>query len=330
MIKLFDNLCPCALHVRASLQLNNKRSWSGWQRAAGLGAEKPVSEPTHTDKFGVTMIDNMQEFETMIGQDLYELKSELRLSLNAQAELDEFLAEHSTHLSEDFLSELTEDLQQAIDKLDESIVERLMHMNDHSYSQHDQYEYEYDNARPDAYYPEFVSDVRGWGRDNKAFVNTAYRRNSRSEFKRTSGPEKRIILTEIGSFDLTLTSKTAAAWMRVTRPVRNGVPHIQVGAVSINLSNGQLKCGVYDCDWKKQLTHIDPQVLQLAQITSTEDELPEFDREWAEYQLLKILEHLGTHSHRYPNSPFHKFMAEPKRYRDGMAEKFETRKAVTQ
>ena len=47
------------------------------------------------------MIDNMQDFETMIGQDLYELKSELRLSLNAQAELDEFLEEHAAHLSEE-------------------------------------------------------------------------------------------------------------------------------------------------------------------------------------------------------------------------------------
>jgi hypothetical protein len=112
---------------------------------------------------------------------------------------------------------------------------------------------------------------------------------SRDVWDRTTGVEHdTIVLTEYGIFNPMSTSRAHAAWMRVRRVKRHGVEWLTIGSIQINMSNGEFYCGVSRCEFAHRLTD-------------------QCSREHMEYQVMLLLQHLGTHAPKgdraYPYVP---------------------------
>lgn len=144
-----------------------------------------------------------------------------------------------------------------------------------------------------------------WGKGNQdshapVFVKSAnpIGKTNRDMWKRTTKNDNRdlYVLCDYGNFSLDQTKKYHASLFKVKTNIRrvSGVatPFLSVGAVQINMRTGVAECGLSGCNMKAQLLHTNPEALALSKITGY---APEPDREYQEYQILKILEHLGTH-----------------------------------
>lgn len=154
-----------------------------------------------------------------------------------------------------------------------------------------------------------------WGKGNQdshapVFVKSAnpIGKTNRDMWRRTTKHENRdlYVLCDYGNFSLDQTKKYHASLFKVKTNIRrvSGVatPFLSVGSVQINMRTGIAECGLSGCNMKAQLMY--------APVDSDDPSKP--DREYQEYQVLKILEHLGTHD---KNGWLGKIL-EVKRYRD--------------
>lgn len=126
---------------------------------------------------------------------------------------------------------------------------------------------------------------------------------SREVYNRSTPGEKTVqfLITEIGYFDLALTEKVHSQWLQVSPLTIKGRPVLRVGMLMVDLECGSVKCNVYRCKAEFQLSH-------------KVDDDGNWDREWAEYQVLRMFAHLGTHDH--PKNPWPKFKVLPSPFRD--------------
>ena len=101
--------------------------------------------------------------------------------------------------------------------------------------------------------------------------------SSRDIWDRTSGlNDETVVLTEYGMFNPASTARAHAAWMRVRRIKRHDVEWLSIGSVQVNLYKHDAYCGAHNCKWTMDMNAA--------------------DREEAEYLILMILQHLGTHA----------------------------------
>jgi hypothetical protein len=126
----------------------------------------------------------------------------------------------------------------------------------------------------------FRDDVVGraptqWATEEKAMADARWKNSSESKHIR--------LLTEWGNFDFGVTDRASRATLRVRTQTRKGVPHLGVGAVWVNMNTGSVKCWVNGCKFARRLRY-------------NPDGTDEFDREYAEFQVLSILQHLGDHT----------------------------------
>lgn len=128
--------------------------------------------------------------------------------------------------------------------------------------------------------------------------------NSREIWQRTNRNQqvKQYNLSDYGTFSLSVTANNAASMLRVRR-IKD---QLSVGGILINLTTGVCKCHVSGCNWRRQLRWI--------------------DREYAEYQVLCILAHLGEHTMKNPKNYMNPIL-EVKRFRDSDNYKLKTWKA---
>lgn len=155
---------------------------------------------------------------------------------------------------------------------------------------------------------EFVRDV--WGLDSVMFYTESRQtQTSRAEWKRvTEGESTQLrLLTEYGNFDFGLTAKAGRAKLRVRTQVRKGTPYLSIGAVQINMLTGKVACGVVGCKHVGQLSNKPDR-------NDPTEQKP--DREWQEYQILRIIAHLGTHDLKSATKAFPVFLDAVKEFRD--------------
>ena len=137
-------------------------------------------------------------------------------------------------------------------------------------------------------------------------------RTSREEWRRVTEDNYRLrMLVEYGNFDIAVTEKTARAWLRVRTAVRKGVPYLAVGAIQIDMTNGLAQCGVVGCNHKGWLTVKDDG-------SSVEK------KQWLEFQVLRLIMHLGDHDLGSKTKQFPVFMHVVSPVRDSAAQKLAT------
>jgi hypothetical protein len=210
----------------------------------------------------------------------------------------------------DELSQWIDDCRHSVRLIDAALTDPLR-LDDPN---NDPYEYEPNiNADPSTFDAGY--DRRdAWGKGNKnfnaVFVSSAnpLGKTSRDMWKRTTKNDTSdlYVLCDYGNFSLDQTKKYHESLFKVKTNIRrvSGVatPFLSVGCIQINMRNGIAECGLSGCTMKTQLLH--------APVDSPVG--VENDREYQEYQILKILEHLGTHD---KNGWLGK-ITEVKRYRD--------------
>jgi hypothetical protein len=147
-----------------------------------------------------------------------------------------------------------------------------------------------------------------WGIDRPEFIqpkpefDSEY--SSRGIWKRTKGHTTHTYgLTEWGTFSFDVTKRFAHSLLRVDWHMLHGKPYLRVGGVDISLLSGKCICRVSGCDWKRTLRY------------NPDSESTEFDREYAEFQVLSILQHLGEHTLKNPKNYWTPIL-EVKRFRD--------------
>lgn len=168
----------------------------------------------------------------------------------------------------------------------------------------------------DYYSPrQFRQDV--WGIGSPKWVidsnlgNSRHGNESRKVWNRATQEDTNLrIVCDYGNFDIELTKRNARAMLRVRTVVRKGIPYLNIGGVTINMLNGHTKCGVSGCKTEGWMTY-----------APTPNSEP--DKEWMEYQVLRVLAHLGDHYNGGSNY-FNKILA-VKRHRDTDAMKFGSR-----
>lgn len=260
----------------------------------------------------------MQEISNILGMEQHEFVYELSQDLDPIQAFNTFLSEVG---EEDLLrfEEEWEAIRQQLETRNATLQERLSTVDRWTEIQPER-----DTIRPDSYYPELKRDaanIRGT-QDITEWVNTQESRSSReiraridnaylkslSHDERAKRYHKKIML-EYGTFDIAITESTHKAWLQVRRDLYHNT--LKVGMILINMSNGEAHCKVYRCDHKFQLSSKSPSpTIQ--------------DREWQEYQVLRIFEHLGTHN----NPAWPKFTQHTNPNRDTPQEKLASRSSV--
>jgi hypothetical protein len=127
--------------------------------------------------------------------------------------------------------------------------------------------------------------------------------SSRNIWKRTKGHTKHTYsLSEWGHFSFDVSKKYSESLLRVTYHRKFDKPYLRVGGVDISLLSGTVVCHVSGCKFKRRLQY-------------NAEGGTEFDREYAEYQILSILAHLGEHTLKNPRNYWTPIL-EIKRFRD--------------
>lgn len=213
--------------------------------------------------------------------------------------------------------EFNERIEEFLDTVDASLVspERIAKDTDKWYSE----------PELESYYSprQFRQDV--WGKGSPVWVvdsSTSHLggrlgNTSRDIWKRATKDQSKDIriLCDYGNFSLEITNNLHKAFYKVRTSVRKGIPVLGIGPVEVNMNTGQVACRVSGCNHRGQLTY------------SADSEV-EADREWMEYQVLRILAHIGWHNNRFPkthtkdgrSTHFPKIL-ETKRHRDSDDEK---------
>ena len=257
-------------------------------------SKNPWTETSELDNF-------LQE---MIGCGEREFFQYVRIENDPWATIEEVLAELDSTIdgAEDF-KQRCEDF---MEHLDESLITQLMDQNrDDEIDPEPKYDYKYSNRQ-------FNQDK--WGIDPTMFVKD-YHSNSRKEWRRSTGTDEHLrMLTEWGNFSFDITEKNAKAKMRVHTNVRQGVPFLSVGSVNINMHTGVAKCYASGCKFSGQLRYND-------------EGTKHFDKEYAEFQVMRILQHLGDHTLKNPNNYWTPII-HVKRFRDDETYKWATRAGV--
>lgn len=241
-----------------------------------------TTQTTNTSKFQET-------FEETFKVSPLQFIAEFRTVNNPEQQLEEAIQEFLgvNEDDEDFQDELTEWIEAAnnsIQDYQQTLMEK--HTISNRWDELD--------LTPDSK-PNKLSNYT----DTKFTIDATVQHNSQSQpissrdiWDRTSGHNtKTIVLTEYGVFDKNLTDRTMWRWLNVNKVQRNGVEWITFGSIQINMSNGEFYCGVNKCEFAHQLMHSNRQVM--------------------EYQILRLLEHLGTHSQKNLVYPYPKFLKTP-------------------
>lgn len=252
-----------------------------------------------------------EQFEEIVMESTFSVFSFARTLEDPWAYMKSVL-EDIKHLEEQFEDEYTEFVDRANEWLD--ILDSAFTSNErqdiHSRWDEDDPEYSPVGQTFDrGYNPrQRVRDV--WDMDSPVFATEVHNKSSRKIWQRTTKNDSNAlrILCDYGNFDMGATEKYGRALLRIRTVTRNvkGVPtpFLSVGAVQINMRTGFVKCGVYGCNHEGQLTYTENSIVK-----------PGFDKEWAEYQVLRIFAHLGEHG-KDNVKIFPKFADAPKRYRD--------------
>lgn len=218
--------------------------------------------------------------------------------------------EDIAHLSDEYEDEYNEFVDRAKNWMDILDSAFTSDERDAVHDREDEFEPEYSPVGQSfdrGYNPrQRIRDI--WDMDSPVFVREQYNKKSRDIWQRTTKNDSTSlrILCDYGNFDMGLTEKYGKALLRIRTVTRNvkGVPtpFLSIGAVQVNMRTGFVKCGVFNCEHEGHLSH-----KYLSDGT--------WDKEWAEYQILRIFAHLGTHG-KDSNRVFPKFVDEPKLKRD--------------
>jgi hypothetical protein len=208
----------------------------------------------------------------------------------------------------DFSSEMTDQLDAFIERANTFLeeVDASLETKRNITEAQDRWASEYDpnaETRFMRYNPrEMVRDIWGIG-PAMFFVESRASKDAKREWKRVTKdqPASLRMLTEYGNFDIGITERASKAALRVRTAVRKGEPYLSIGAVQVNLNTGKVYCGVYGCNHTGRLSH--------------------GDREWMEYQILRILQHLGTHDMKSAGKVFPVFVEEVSPKRDTAKQK---------
>lgn len=256
----------------------------------------------------------MATIEDILGMDPHEFIYETSQAIDPIQEFDEFMEDLDAErpgLSEHFSDELAE-IRESIQSRQDTFAEQAMHRDSTR-------EYEPEVYQP---YTKLWDDVNGKN-EIYEYINSQESRSSREIRNRIDNerinkmtPQQRQkqyhkrIMLEHGTFDINVTRSTHAAWLQVRRDLYHNT--LKVGMILINMSNGHAQCKVYGCKHEFQL--------------SSRSASPETitDREWQEYQVLRIFEHLGTHN----NPAWPKFTSHTNPNHDTTQEKLASRSSV--
>lgn len=247
--------------------------------------------------------------EDLTGESPYSIIAFAR-TLNNPWEYFDSVREEAKELSihENFpeeYEEFDERIQQFLDTVDSSLVDEAR-LNS---AQYDKWYVE--PEAPDYYSPrQFRQDVYGYGSPkwvvDSTIGSSRHGNESRKVWNRATNNDHNLrIICDYGNFDIALTQKAANATLRVRTSIRKGVPYLNIGGVTINMLDGHTQCMVSGCTTQGWMTY--------APIKDGEP-----DKEWMEYQVLRVLAHLGDHYNGGSNY-FNKILAvKPKRDTDAM------------
>lgn len=172
---------------------------------------------------------------------------------------------------------------------------------------------------------DFRQDAWGHGNVNmrpEFVVDSQIGGSSRKTWKRVTKGDPIRHLSDWGTFSLDLTKKYADSKVRVRTHIRKGIPFLAVGAVQINMQTGHLECYVSGCGWKRALRYYEANAAteHFLKNGMLKPEDLEFDKEYAEFQILSILAHLGEHTRTNHNN-YWTPINDVKRHRDSDEDK---------
>lgn len=233
-----------------------------------------------------TMSTTVEDFAEFMRMDLHDYLTELRIEPQPEVMLAEDLEEWqlACFLDETEVAPAREFLTEYIQSLFETQTEKFTDSDRWA-------EFEPESNPP---YKKFAQDL--WPRKtHTVFFTEESAGSSRELFNRESPEEKitRVLITSIGYFDLDRTAAVHSAWLKASAISVQGRPKLKVGMLLVDLQSGEVECKVFRCGQHWHLAH--------------------GDREFAEFQILKMFAHLGEHDD--PRNPWPKFKGELEKLR---------------